>query len=126
MVTISGDTPSHRDDVLAFLKDKQVSCTNTLFTSEDKAALMHQLGRKQLTLHLQEPLVAVPAPLAEYGLALGADGLTLVYAFDNDGGRARITALLRQLNELGLAFRDLETSQSSLEEIFVSLVRGAV
>jgi ABC-2 type transport system ATP-binding protein len=96
-----------------------------LILVQDKATLMHQLGRKQLTLHLQEPLAAIPAPLADYALSLSADGLTLVYSFDNEGGRARITALLRQLNELDLAFRDLETSQSSLEEIFVSLVRGA-
>jgi ABC-2 type transport system ATP-binding protein len=96
-----------------------------LILVQDKATLMHQLGRKQLTLHLQEPLAAIPAPLADYALSLSADGLTLVYSFDNEGGRARITALLRQLNELNLAFRDLETSQSSLEEIFVSLVRGA-
>jgi ABC-2 type transport system ATP-binding protein len=96
-----------------------------LILVQDKATLMHQLGRKQLTLHLQESLAAIPPQLADYALHLSADGLTLVYSFDNEGGRARITALLRQLNELDLAFRDLETSQSSLEEIFVSLVRGA-
>jgi ABC-2 type transport system ATP-binding protein len=78
-----------------------------------------------LTLHLQEALSSIPAALTEYGLTLSVDGLTLVYSFENEGGRARITALLRQLNEAGVTFRDLETSQSSLEEIFVSLVRGA-
>ncbi|HTB66881.1 MAG TPA: ABC transporter ATP-binding protein [Steroidobacteraceae bacterium] len=96
-----------------------------LIVVEEKATLMQKLGRKQLTLHLQDALTAVPAALAEYGLTLSADGMTLVYAFENEGGRARITALLRQLSETGITFRDLETSQSSLEEIFVSLVRGA-
>ena len=96
-----------------------------LIVVEDKATLMHKLGRKQLTLHLQDALASVPGALAEYGLTLSADGLTLVYSFENEGGRARITTLLRQLNEAGVTFRDLETSQSSLEEIFVSLVRGA-
>jgi ABC-2 type transport system ATP-binding protein len=96
-----------------------------LILVEEKATLMQKLGRKQLTLHLQDALAAVPVALAEYGLTLSADGMTLVYAFENEGGRARITALLRQLGETGITFRDLETSQSSLEEIFVSLVRGA-
>jgi ABC-2 type transport system ATP-binding protein len=96
-----------------------------LIVVEEKATLMQKLGRKQLTLHLQDALTQVPAALAEYGLTLSADGMTLVYAFENEGGRARITALLRQLSETGITFRDLETSQSSLEEIFVSLVRGA-
>jgi ABC-2 type transport system ATP-binding protein len=96
-----------------------------LILVEDKATLMHKLGKKQLTLHLQDPLADIPPTLGEYGLSLSADGTTLVYSFDSEGGRARITALLRQLGEAGVAFRDLETSQSSLEEIFVSLVRGA-
>jgi ABC-2 type transport system ATP-binding protein len=96
-----------------------------LILVEEKATLMQKLGRKQLTLHLQDALAHVPAALAEYGLTLSADGLMLVYSFENEGGRARITALLRQLSETGISFRDLETSQSSLEEIFVSLVRGA-
>ncbi len=95
-----------------------------LILVEDKATLMHKLGRKQLTLHLQEPLAALPAALAAQALTLSADGLTLQYGYDNEGDRTQITTLLRQLNELGVAFRDLETSQSSLEEIFVSLVRG--
>jgi ABC-2 type transport system ATP-binding protein len=96
-----------------------------LILVEDKATLMRKLGRKQLTLHLQEPLAGIPAMLDEYGLSLSADGMTLVYSFENEGGRARITGLLRQLGEADITFRDLETSQSSLEEIFVSLVRGA-
>ncbi len=96
-----------------------------LILVEEKATLMHKLGRKQLTLHLQDALSSVPVALAEYGLTLSADGMTLVYSFENEGGRAQITTLLRQLSEAGVSFRDLETSQSSLEEIFVSLVRGA-
>lgn len=90
---------------------------------EDKASLIHKLGKRQLTLHLGAPLQEVPALLAGQGLTLGAGGLSLVYAYDNAGGRERIAALLRTVNEAGLDFRDLETSQSSLEEIFVSLVR---
>ncbi len=96
-----------------------------LILVEEKATLMRKLGRKQLTLHLQEPLTGVPAVLDDYGLTLGGDGLTLGYSCENEGGRARITGLLRQLGDAGITFRDLETSQSSLEEIFVSLVRGA-
>ncbi len=96
-----------------------------LILVEDKATLMHKLGKKQLSLHLQDQLASIPTALHDYGLTLSDDGMTLVYSYDNEGGKARITALLRQLGEAGLAFRDLETSQSSLEEIFVSLVRGA-
>jgi ABC-2 type transport system ATP-binding protein len=96
-----------------------------LILVEDKATLMHKLGKKQLSLHLQDQLASVPTTLHDYGLTLSDDGMTLVYSYDNEGGKARITALLRQLGEAGVAFRDLETSQSSLEEIFVSLVRGA-
>ena len=80
-----------------------------LILVEDKATLMHKLGRKQLTLHLQEPLAALPAALAAQALTLSADGLTLQYGYDNEGDRTQITTLLRQLNELGVAFRDLET-----------------
>ena len=90
---------------------------------EDKASLIHKLGKRQLTLHLGAPLDAVPAALADQGLTLGVGGLSLVYGYDNVGGRERIAGLLRAVNEAGLDFRDLETSQSSLEEIFVSLVR---
>ena len=94
-----------------------------LILVEDKAKLMHQLGRKELTLHLQDRIERLPAELAEFALKLTNDGMTLVYSFESEGDRTRITALLRQVNQLGLAFRDLETRQSSLEDIFVSLVR---
>ena len=94
-----------------------------LILVEDKVKLMHQLGRKELTLHLQDRIERLPPELAEFGLKLTDDGMTLVYSFESEGDRTRITALLRQINQLGLAFRDLETRQSSLEDIFVSLVR---
>jgi ABC-2 type transport system ATP-binding protein len=96
-----------------------------LILVEDKATLIRKLGRRQLTLHLAQPITAVPEALAAFGLTLGAGGATLIYGFDNEGGREHITALLRAVNDAGLPFRDLETSQSSLEEIFVSLVRSS-
>jgi ABC-2 type transport system ATP-binding protein len=90
---------------------------------EDKVTLMRKLGKKQLTLHLQQALDAVPAELSGYRLELSADGNELVYTFDADGERMGIAELLRRLGEHGIHFKDLQTSQSSLEEIFVSLVR---
>ncbi|MEO6185944.1 MAG: ABC transporter ATP-binding protein [Steroidobacteraceae bacterium] len=95
-----------------------------LFLVEDKATLIRKLGRKELRLHLVQKLDAVPASLAAYSLALTDEGMTLVFTFTNDEQRAQITALLRELNRSGIDFRDLETQQSSLEDIFVSLVRG--
>jgi ABC-2 type transport system ATP-binding protein len=92
---------------------------------EDKAALMHKLGRKELRLHLQQKLDAVPASLAGWNLALADDGLTLVFTFADEAARARIAQLLREVGQAGIEFKDLETQQSSLEDIFVSLVRGA-
>jgi ABC-2 type transport system ATP-binding protein len=91
---------------------------------EDKALLMKKLGKKQLTLHLQQPLAAVPADLAGYHLELAADGNELVYTFDAQGEHMDIPELLRRLDEHGVHFKDLQTSESSLEDIFVSLVRG--
>jgi ABC-2 type transport system ATP-binding protein len=96
-----------------------------LILVEDKAQLMRRLGRKELRLHLAERLESIPAPLEQFNLSLSADGTTLVYSFETEGERTRITALLRELNQLHLNFRDLETRQSSLEDIFVSLVRGS-
>jgi len=89
---------------------------------EEKAALMRKLGRKQLTLHLQKKLDAIPEALAAHRLALANDGADLVYTYDTQGERTGITALLGDLNKAGIRFRDLETTQSSLEDIFVSLV----
>ena len=91
---------------------------------EDKHVLMRKLGRKQLTLHLQAPLQQIPAQLANRQLELSADGNDLVYTFDTQSDSTGIASLLRQLNELGIDFKDLRTEESSLEEIFVSLVRS--
>jgi ABC-2 type transport system ATP-binding protein len=91
---------------------------------EDKDVLMKKLGRKQLTLHLQTPLAAIPQELVGYPLELSADGNELVFTFDAQGDRTGIASLLRRLSDHGIDFRDLNTSESSLEEIFVSLVRS--
>jgi ABC-2 type transport system ATP-binding protein len=90
---------------------------------EDKAELMHKLGKKQLTLELHQQLEALPAELARHNLALVADGYELVYTYDSQGNRTGITGLLRDLNQAGVRFKDLNTTQSSLEDIFVDLVR---
>ncbi len=89
---------------------------------EEKAELMRKLGRKQLTLHLVSGIEAVPPALASYGLEIAADGHALTYTYDTRAERTGITALLRDLSETGIRFRDLQTTQSSLEDIFVSLV----
>jgi ABC-2 type transport system ATP-binding protein len=90
---------------------------------EEKAALMRKLGRKQLTLHLQQPLQAVPPELADYGLTLAEGGAALVYTYDTRAERTGITGLLTGLAAAGIRFNDLHTEQSSLEDIFVGLVR---
>jgi ABC-2 type transport system ATP-binding protein len=95
-----------------------------LIVVEEKTALMQKLGRKQLTLSLQEPLAAVPADLTGYQLELAADGHELVYTFDAQAEHTGIAELLRELSKRGVDFKDLKTDQSSLEEIFVSLVRS--
>ncbi len=95
-----------------------------LILVEDKHVLMHKLGKKQLTLHLQNPLARIPEQLAGRQLELSADGNSLSYTFDTQSDDTGIASLLRQLNELGIDFRDLQTSESSLEEIFVSLVQA--
>jgi ABC-2 type transport system ATP-binding protein len=92
---------------------------------EEKATLIRKLGRKELHLHLQQPLAEIPAALAHWNLALSADGSTLAFTFSDEAQRARIAPLLREVGQAGIEFRDLETQQSSLEDIFVSLVRGA-
>jgi ABC-2 type transport system ATP-binding protein len=94
-----------------------------LILVEEKAALMRKLGKKELSLHLQGRLDTIPELLAPYNLSLAADGHELVYTYDTQGERTGITRLLRDLNEAGIRFRDLKTTQSSLEEIFVSLVK---
>ena len=89
---------------------------------EDKDELMRKLGQKQLALHLQKKLDAVPAELSAYNLKLAADGMELVFTYDSQVERTGITGLLTDLNRAGLRFRDLQTTQSSLEDIFVGLV----
>ena len=91
---------------------------------EDKKALMQQLGKKELIVHLMEPLDAVPDALAEFDLMLDEDGCRLTYTYETQGEHTGITALLTALHDEGLRFRDLDTTTSSLEEIFVSLVHG--
>ena len=85
---------------------------------------MRKLGKKQLTLHLQERLAAVPAGLEGYSLELADGGTELVYTFDAQAEHTGIAELLRELSRRGVDFKDLQTTQSSLEEIFVSLVRS--
>ena len=92
---------------------------------EDKQILMRKLGQKQLMLDLVEPLRQLPASLADFALDLAEHGTRLIYTFDSHEQRTDITALLDGLKSAGIAFRDLQTSQSSLEDIFVNLVKGA-
>ncbi len=89
---------------------------------EHTHALMHKLGKKQLVFILTAPLAAVPAALSHYDLALGEDGASLVYTYDSQGEINSVQPLLRELDALGIGFNDLRSSESTLEEIFVSLV----
>ena len=91
---------------------------------EEKAELMRKLGKKQLTLQLEHPLARVPAELGGYQLALSDDGNELIYTYETERARNSIVALLRALEDAGIRFKDLQTTQSSLEDIFVSLLRG--
>jgi ABC-2 type transport system ATP-binding protein len=93
-----------------------------LILVEDKAELMRKLGRKQLTLQLQKKLDAIPAALAAHRLTLAADGMELIYTYDTQGERTGITTLLADLNSAGIRFKDLQTTQSSLEDIFVGIL----
>ena len=89
---------------------------------EEKHKLMRELGKKQLVLHLAKPISAIPASLDGYRLELDGDGSELTYHYDTKGEHTGITSLLGALHEAGIRFNDLQTSQSSLEEIFVGLV----
>ena len=91
---------------------------------EDKATLMQKLGKKELTLQLQNKLDAIPAELAAYNLELSDDGRTVTYDYDTKGDRTGITSLLNDLRNAGIRISDLDTRQSSLEDIFVSIVRA--
>ena len=94
-----------------------------LILVEDKAELMHKLGKKQLTLQLHQALEAIPAELEGHHLALANGGSELVYTYDTQGPRTGITGLITDLSRAGIRFKDLDTTQSSLEDIFVDLVR---
>ena len=91
---------------------------------EDKAELMRKLGKKQLTMQLTDKLDSIPDALVPYGLTLAPDGTALVYSYDTRAERTGITALLGAMNEAGVRFSDVQTTQSSLEDIFVSLVQA--
>ena len=93
-----------------------------LILVEKTADLMQKLGKKTLTLQLQEPLAAVPPELAEWNLTLQGDGAELEYVFDSNADKTGVPSLMRRLSDLGIGFKDLSTRQSSLEDIFVGLV----
>jgi ABC-2 type transport system ATP-binding protein len=94
-----------------------------LILVEDKRELMHKLGKKQLTLQLHQSLDVIPAALSGHHLSLANGGSELVYTYDTQGSRTGITGLLTDLASAGIRFKDLDTTQSSLEDIFVDLVR---
>jgi ABC-2 type transport system ATP-binding protein len=94
-----------------------------LILVEDKVELMHKLGKKQLTLQLHQSLDSVPTELVSHHLALANGGSELIYTYDTQGTRTGITGLLTDLSRAGIRFKDLDTTQSSLEDIFVDLVR---
>ncbi len=91
---------------------------------EEKSELMHKLGKKQLMLQLTEPMTTIPASLAAHNLTLAKDGSELVFSYDTQAERTGVTRLLSALSDEGIRFRDLQTKQSSLEDIFVGLVHN--
>jgi ABC-2 type transport system ATP-binding protein len=95
-----------------------------LILVEDKTTLMQKLGKKQLRVQLKEPLPQIPAALADYALELADAGHELVFTFDAQRQQTGIAELLKALSEQGIDFRDLQSSQSSLEDIFVNLLRS--
>jgi len=105
-------------DRIAVINDGEIKVV------EEKSVLMNKLGKKQLALTLQHPLTRIPSELGEYSLELLEGGKVLVYTFDTQKEHTGISELLRQLGKLGIDFKDLHSSQSSLEDIFVNLVRG--
>jgi ABC-2 type transport system ATP-binding protein len=96
-----------------------------LILVQEKKELMRKLGKKQLTVELQQPLTEIPQALAAHNLVLAPGGTQLVFTYDTQAGRTGITALLNDMREANIGFKDLATSQSSLEDIFVDLVRQA-
>jgi ABC-2 type transport system ATP-binding protein len=93
-----------------------------LMLVEEKTTLMKKLGKKTLTVVLADPIAALPSELAQWDVTLGADGHEIDYIFDTQAERTGVSSLLRQLGDLGIAYKDLNTKQSSLEDIFVELV----
>ncbi len=102
-----------------------VIANGELIVVEEKDALMRKLGKKQLVLHLHDPLAAIPAELNGHALELSADGREVIFTYDTRADRTGITALLNDMRTAGVGFTDLNTRESSLEDIFVDLVRGA-
>ena len=96
-----------------------------LVVVEEKTALMKKLGKKQLTLNLQDPMATIPPELSEWALELKAEGNELEYVFDANAERTGVPSLLRKLSDMGIGFKDLNTRQSSLEDIFVGLVHDS-
>jgi ABC-2 type transport system ATP-binding protein len=101
-----------------------VIANGSLILVEQKEALIAKLGRRTLTLHLAEPIEVIPAELADWSLTLAEEGHALVYQFDSHADATGVPSLLRRMSDIGLGFRDLNTAQSSLEDIFVGLVHG--
>ena len=95
-----------------------------LLLVEDKLTLMRKLGKKRLTIELRQPIHSLPASLSEYELTLADDGSEITYTYDIESERTGITTLLQRLRSEGVMMRDLNTTQSSLEEIFVNLVKA--
>lgn len=94
-----------------------------LILVEEKEQLMRKMGRKQLQVDLRDPVTELPTGLAEFGLTISDSGDSLIYTYDTRGDSTGITALLQAINECGLQLKDIKTSQTSLEEIFVDLVK---
>jgi len=116
-------TTHYIDEAEAMADRVGVISKGELILVEDKVELMRKLGRKQLTLQLAAPLQAIPPALADYHLELAGGGSELTYTYDEKGDRPGIAALLDDLESAGVRFKDLHTTQSSLEDIFVNLVR---
>ncbi|MEO8408211.1 MAG: multidrug ABC transporter ATP-binding protein, partial [Oxalobacteraceae bacterium] len=91
---------------------------------QDKKELMRKLGKKLLTLQLERPLESIPSELAAYHLHLSSDGSQLIYTYENEGERVTIISLLNALSDVGIGFKDIQTTQSSLENIFVNLIKA--
>ena len=91
---------------------------------ENKETLMARMGKKELTINFQSPINSIPEALSKYKLALSQDRLSLIYSYDNKASRTGITRLMKDISETDLILQDLKTSQSSLEDIFVSMIRN--